>query len=583
MEAKEPAPVRAATYARRSSGRQGASIDSQQAENRAYCQDRGWLVVGEYRDTASAFKPEARRPDLERLLRDAEAGAFDVLVVREISRLSRREDSESAVAVVWTFRSCGVQVVSRFQPSTGSKMADDMLMLAADHAGREESRTISKRVSEGKRARLLAGVSQGRVRCYGYEREGQRVVDPRTGRSLKLCRADPEQAAVVREIAAMLLDRAMTFSQVADELNRRGVAPPGEVQSRRGQGFWRGTTVRRLSTNPLIAGLVNFRGEAVKTCACASLEQPAAWRSCPHDYVRSTQVPGILDLETWTRLRSLVDLARSHGPGNHSGRGSRPETTDRFLLAGMFFCACGERMSVVSKVDAYRCIGRRDRTCDMPTLKRAEVDEAVRKVFVRQRCVDVGQTIARWRERIEALRSSEAGTIREELAEAERDHADARALRHKALADYQAGELPARAYARVDEEAEAREAMAQRAKERLRARLAKVEGPTSAVELDALLDRLTAVQRIISGELHEADVPQLRRKLAEVFASFEVRREGASMTIEPKLRDEDPMTFVADFSEGEAEGLQVVEDLEPVLSRIDLLDCLESRKVWTAH
>ena len=54
--------TKAAIYARRSTDEQGASLDDQEAEGRAYAAERGWSVVAVYRESASGFKPGTPRP-----------------------------------------------------------------------------------------------------------------------------------------------------------------------------------------------------------------------------------------------------------------------------------------------------------------------------------------------------------------------------------------------------------------------------------------------------------------------------------------------------------------------------------------
>jgi hypothetical protein len=73
--------MRAALYLRRSTDEQGVSLDDQEDEGRANCADRGWPVVEVYRESASGYKLGTPRPALDRMLADAAAGRFVVLVV----------------------------------------------------------------------------------------------------------------------------------------------------------------------------------------------------------------------------------------------------------------------------------------------------------------------------------------------------------------------------------------------------------------------------------------------------------------------------------------------------------------------
>ena len=82
----EPAAQRAALYARsattsqRPAGDGGpSSLDGQLTACARYGQQQGYRIVERYADTAGGLDVGDSRPALQRLLQDAEAGAFDVL------------------------------------------------------------------------------------------------------------------------------------------------------------------------------------------------------------------------------------------------------------------------------------------------------------------------------------------------------------------------------------------------------------------------------------------------------------------------------------------------------------------------
>jgi len=81
-----------------------------------------------------------------------------VLVVYEVSRLSRQEDDDSVLAVVWRLRRAGVRVESVIEPSSGNRLADDLNLLIRGHTASEESRVKAERVKSGKARGLLQGV-----------------------------------------------------------------------------------------------------------------------------------------------------------------------------------------------------------------------------------------------------------------------------------------------------------------------------------------------------------------------------------------------------------------------------------------
>ena len=84
-------PRRAAVYARVSSKAQAeadkVSIFEQFAEMENYCKTQRYEIVQRYQDVASGSTK--KRPDFQRLLRDARDGLFDVIICWKADRLSR--------------------------------------------------------------------------------------------------------------------------------------------------------------------------------------------------------------------------------------------------------------------------------------------------------------------------------------------------------------------------------------------------------------------------------------------------------------------------------------------------------------
>ena len=82
--------MRAVTYSRFSSDQQNpASAADQTAACRRYAQAQGWQVVGCYEDAALSGA-SAQRPGFQRLVQDAKAGIFDVVVTEALDRLGRK-------------------------------------------------------------------------------------------------------------------------------------------------------------------------------------------------------------------------------------------------------------------------------------------------------------------------------------------------------------------------------------------------------------------------------------------------------------------------------------------------------------
>src|SRR5687767_2989145 len=84
----------AAIYVRVSSREQveGYSLEAQRRACREFCATRGYTVVIEYVDEGVSAHTDnlAKRPGFARMLADAEAGRFGVIVVHKMDRFARK-------------------------------------------------------------------------------------------------------------------------------------------------------------------------------------------------------------------------------------------------------------------------------------------------------------------------------------------------------------------------------------------------------------------------------------------------------------------------------------------------------------
>src|SRR4051794_13143381 len=84
---------RAVLYGRVSSEEQvqGYSLDAQDRAGTSYADAHGWDLIGTYRDEGkSAWNDDiAKRPDFARMISDAEAGLFDIVIVHKLDRFAR--------------------------------------------------------------------------------------------------------------------------------------------------------------------------------------------------------------------------------------------------------------------------------------------------------------------------------------------------------------------------------------------------------------------------------------------------------------------------------------------------------------
>lgn len=303
---------RAAKYKRISRDREGLAlgVERQDEDLDALAGRRGLIVAASYcdNDLSASTRSRKHRPDYQRLLADARAGGFDVILAYTSGRLTRRPRENEDLIELAEQHGIRFEYVSSpsfdLNTSAGRRVAR---ILAANDAG--ESEDIAERVSRQKDQAAADGHWKGGRRPYGYEADGVTVREA--------------EARMVREGTDAVLAGA-SLRGLAAEWNGLGlVTSTGRA--------WRQDTVRKLLIRPRNAGLMEHRGEVVG---------PAGW-------------PALVPEDRW---RAVVDLL------GDSGRRTQWSSARRWLLSGLALCdvcdspvICTMLRTTKRSVPSYTC------------------------------------------------------------------------------------------------------------------------------------------------------------------------------------------------------------------------------------
>ena len=204
-----------------------------------YARRNGHVLVGLYADEGISGTSLKKREEFKRLLRDAELGLFEMVVVKDVSRFAR--NTVDALQSVRRLRAQGINTL--FINANMTAIGDGEFALTLFSAmAQEESNNLSKRVKWGKKI----NAEKGRVppRVYGYDK-----VDNFT------LAVNEEEAGVVRRIFSMYIHRGLGCRTISMELNREG-------DKTKFGNEWNPRAVRRILGNPLYNGiLINHKYE----------------------------------------------------------------------------------------------------------------------------------------------------------------------------------------------------------------------------------------------------------------------------------------------------------------------------------
>ncbi len=346
--------MRAVCYCRVSSQRQRElhTIASQLQALPRFVASRGWTLVRPveaYVDEGRSAKAGQleRREAFARLLADAAAGVFDLVVVADLDRLTRSDDWTERGQILGAFQRAGVRIAVA---STGqvldlaSSEGDLFAGLAAFFAA-EENRKRASRVKAGKDRAIGEGRKPAGPTPYGL----------RYDRGAGAWSLDGDRAAIVLEIYRRVAD-GESCEAIANDLRARRVPTP------RG-GEWLRERVWKLATSD------TYRGR---------------WTA---DKARRlvVDVPQLVDDDLWYAAQEQL--------ASWGRRGLR-RTKHDYLLEGLAVCGlCGARIGIAAP--SYRSHGRAAATpgryvcsrrrrpplgeprCELPILRTADADARV--------------------------------------------------------------------------------------------------------------------------------------------------------------------------------------------------------------
>ena len=157
----QPGRIRAAIYARVSTGHNAQDPTMQTRELEEYCQRRGWQVADCYVDTGISGSKESR-PELDRLMTDARQRKLDVVLVWKLDRFGR--SLKHLVNALAEFEALGITFASLKDNLDLSTPSGRLMFQIIGAMAEFERSLIQERVRAGLRNAKAKGRKLGRPR-----------------------------------------------------------------------------------------------------------------------------------------------------------------------------------------------------------------------------------------------------------------------------------------------------------------------------------------------------------------------------------------------------------------------------------
>jgi site-specific DNA recombinase len=241
----KPTTERVAVYARVSTEMQaeeGLSIAAQLTEMREFVAARGWTVVSEFVD-AGITGQTLDRPGLQSLLTAAEQDAFDIVIVHELSRLSRSSvyDTFSIFDQLGRWK-VGFASVKEPQFDLANPTGRFLLTIIAA-INQYYIDILRMHTKKAKRQRAREGLYNSSITPYGYAHGGSPRVPPVIVEA---------EAQVVRFMFERYVTGRFSFAEIAEMVNDQG------WRTRADRRFSK-DTVTDMIRNPFYAGKVMYK------------------------------------------------------------------------------------------------------------------------------------------------------------------------------------------------------------------------------------------------------------------------------------------------------------------------------------
>lgn len=297
--------MRAAIYCRLSEEDRNKKLneDSESIQNQKdmltdYAKEKGWEIYDIYSDDDYTGS-DRKRPEFNRLIRDAGKKKFDIVLCKNQSRFTREmeivEKYIHGLFPLWGIRFVSV-VDNADTEVTGNKKARQINGLINEWYLEDMSENI-KSVLSAKRKR---GYHIGSFALYGYKKDSENK-----GRIV----IDEEAARIVRKVFSMFAE-GTGKTAIARYLNERGIPNPTEYKKLKGLnyrqgkncGIWTYSTISSMLKNEMYIGNM-VQGK----CGSASYKTKKNMRMPREQWyiVKNTHEP-IIDRETWKFVQETL-------------------------------------------------------------------------------------------------------------------------------------------------------------------------------------------------------------------------------------------------------------------------------------
>lgn len=274
------------------------SLDAQKRFFTEFTEKNGYNLVRLYADEGISGTKIKNRTEFQRLMRDAQKGLFEMVVVKDISRFAR--NTVDFLQSIRQLKALNIETV--FLTANQTVLGNSEFILTIFGAlAQEESANTSKRIKFGKKINAEKGRVPNLV--FGY--------DKIIGDYFNL-EINETEARIVREIFEMYTKDGIGAARIANTLNSRG------IKTKRGYN-WTQNAIARILTNKIYIGQVINGKEEVQDFLTSKRQK----RDEEDWYVTERPELRIIDNSLFELAQEIMNKRKNAFVNNHERSSSR--------------------------------------------------------------------------------------------------------------------------------------------------------------------------------------------------------------------------------------------------------------------
>lgn len=296
------------------------SIDIQREITTKYAKEHNYNIVDEYIDNGYSGILSSR-PELDRLMIDIVRNKVNMVIVKDMSRLTRDKNLTSYYTDIF-FPDNDVRLISVTEfVDTGERYEIDDVVAIRGIVNQSYLEDISKKIKSVKRNFKEQGKFIEASVAYGYKKDKtdkQKIV------------IDENVAPIIREIYSLYL-KGIGPSKIAERLNNRNIETPSQYLKLKVIGkYWTKSIINRILTNPIYAGYMVLN----KYDTSFKLKKRNVTPKYQYELIENTH-EAIVSKEDFEETQQK--------------RGNRTKNDNKsylYLLKGLVYCKnCGRKMT----------------------------------------------------------------------------------------------------------------------------------------------------------------------------------------------------------------------------------------------